>query len=64
MAGDTIVFLKELLSGTGLSAHRFAVSGGGAAGVNRGGVEYKGNAQRAEYGSIVDVAVPPKNGKP
>ena len=62
MAGDAIVFLKELLPATGLVAHRLTVRDGGAAGVDGGRVKNEGYAQRAEYESIVDAAFPPKNG--
>lgn len=60
MAGDAIIILENLLAGTGFRAHRFTVSGGSTAGVDRGRVQDEGNAKRAKYGSIIDSAAPQK----
>ena len=63
MAGDAIFILKNLLAGAGFVADGVAVRSGRAAGVNRGRIKDEGDAKRTKKGSIVDVAVPPKNGK-
>ena len=63
MASDAVIVLKQLLPDSSFGANWFAVRGGGAAGVNRGRVNNEGDAKRAKYGSIINVAVSPKKGK-
>ncbi len=63
MAGDAIFGLKNLLAGAGFVADGAAVGSCRAAGVNRGCIKDEGDAKRAQDSSLVDAAVPPKNGK-